>query len=91
MARHNTDEDQQLENLKSNLRLAYKSAAKANRKSHLNNKQVYDRRTKPREFKVQDLVCLYNPAVKSGLTKKFAKPWIDPCQVTKKISELIIK
>jgi hypothetical protein len=77
-----------LENLKSNLRLAYKLAAKANRKSHLNNKLLYDRRTKPREFEVQDLVYLYNPALKSGLTRKFAKPWIGPCQITKEISEL---
>ena len=31
---------------------------------------------------------LYNPALKPGLTRKFAKPWIGPCQITKKISEL---
>jgi hypothetical protein len=61
---------------------------KANRKSHLNNKRLYDKRAKPREFEVQDLVYLYNPSLKSGLTRKFAKPWIGPCQITKKISEL---
>jgi transposase InsO family protein len=38
-----TDEDQRFENLKSNLRLAYNLAAKANRKSHLNNKRLYDK------------------------------------------------
>lgn len=36
------DEDQRLEKLKSNLRSAYKLAAQANRKSHLNNKRLYD-------------------------------------------------
>jgi hypothetical protein len=41
-----------------------------------------------REFEVQDLVYLHNPALKSGLTRKFAKPWIGPCQIAKKISEL---
>jgi hypothetical protein len=58
------------------------------RKSHLNNKRLYDRKAKPREFKVQDLVYLYNPAIKPGLSKKFAKPWSGPWQITKKISEL---
>jgi hypothetical protein len=33
-------------------------------------------------------VYLYNPALKSGLTRKFAKPWIGPCQIIRKISEL---
>jgi len=56
LPKDNADEDQRLENLKSNLRLAYKLAAKANRKSHLNNKRLYDRKAKPREFEVQDLV-----------------------------------
>jgi hypothetical protein len=68
-----TDENQRLEYLKSNLRLTYNLSEKANRKSHLNNKRLYDRRANPREFKVQDLVYLYNPALKSGLTRKFAK------------------
>jgi len=44
LPKDNTDEDQRLENMKSNLRLAYKLAAKANRKSHLNNKRLYDRK-----------------------------------------------
>jgi hypothetical protein len=34
------------------------------------------------------LVYLYNPALKSCLTRKFAKPWIGPCKITMKISEL---
>jgi len=68
------DKDQRLENMKSNLRLAYRLAARANRKLHLNNKRLYNRKTKPRGFEVQDLVYLYNPALKPGLTPKFAKP-----------------
>jgi len=84
LPKDNTDDDQRLENLKSNLRLAYKLAAKANRKSHLNNKRLYDRKAKPRESEVQDLVYLYNPALKPGLTRKFAKPWICPCQLPRK-------
>jgi hypothetical protein len=34
LPKDNTDEDQRLENLKSNLRLAYQLGAKAKRKSH---------------------------------------------------------
>jgi hypothetical protein len=88
LPKDDTDEDRRLENLKSNLKLAYKLAAKANIKSHLNNKRLYDRKAKPREFEVQDLVYLYNPALEPGLTRKFAKPWVGPCQITKKISVL---
>ena len=66
LPKDNTDEYQRLENLKSNLRLAYKLAAKANKKSHLNNKRFYDRKAKPRESEVRDLVYLYNPALKPG-------------------------
>jgi hypothetical protein len=91
LTKYHTDEDRRLENLKANPRPAYKLAAKANRKSHLNNKRFYDRRTKPREIEAQDLVYLYNPAFKSGLTRKFAKPWVGTCQITKKVSEIIIK
>jgi hypothetical protein len=46
------------------------------------------RKTKPREFEVQDLVCLYHPTLKHGLSKKFAKPWSGPWQITKKIPDL---
>jgi len=82
LPKDNTDDHQRLENLKSNLRLAYKLAAKANRMSHQNNKRCYDRKAKPEQFEVQDLVYLYNPALKPGLTRKFAKPWSGPCQIT---------
>jgi len=47
---------ERLENLKSNLKLAYKLVAKANRKSHQSKKRYYDRKTKPRKFKVNELV-----------------------------------
>jgi len=75
--------------MKWNLRLAYKLAAKANRKSHINNKRLYDRKDKPREFEVQDLLYMYNPALKPGLIRKIAKPWIASCQITKKIIKVL--
>jgi hypothetical protein len=63
LPKDNTNDDQCLENLKSDLRLAYKLAAKANRKSQQNNKRLYDRKAKLREFEVQDLVYLCNHAL----------------------------
>ena len=77
LPKDNTNKDQRLENMKSNLRLAYRLAAKANRKSHLNDKRLYDRKAKPREFEVQDLVYLYNPALKPGLTRTVDKSLSD--------------
>ena len=50
----NSDHDSRLENLKSSLRLAYKLVKKANRKSHLKNKRLYDRRAKLRSFRTGD-------------------------------------
>jgi hypothetical protein len=86
--KENTDDNQRLEKLKSSLRLAYRLAAQANRKSHLNNKRLYDWKAKPQEFEVQDLVYLDNLALKPGLSRKFAKPWSGPWQITKKVLEL---
>jgi hypothetical protein len=88
LPKENFSPDQRLENLKSSLRMNYKLAAKANRKSHYNNKRLYDRKAKLRKFQVKDLVCLYYPARKPGLTKKFYSPSSGPFVITRKISEL---
>ena len=88
LPKKDSSQDQRLENLKSSLKTAYKLAAKANRKSHQNNKRLYDRKAKLRKFQVTDMVYLYHPARKPGLTKKFHLPWTGPFQITKKISDL---
>ena len=82
------DHTHRLENLKSSLKFAYESVKKANRKSHLNNKRLYDRKAKLRSFEIGDLVYLYNPARKPGQCHKFHKPWTGPFKVTAKISDL---
>jgi hypothetical protein len=84
----NVHQQQRLENLKSALKLAYKTVNEANRRSHQHNKKLYDRKSKLREFTVGDLVYLYNPAVKIGQTKKFSKPWTGPHKIAKRISQL---
>ena len=82
------DHAKRLENLKFSLEKAYKLLKKNNRKSHLNNKRLYDRKAKLRSFEIGDLVYLYNPAKKPGLCRKFHKPWTGPFKVTAKLSDL---
>jgi hypothetical protein len=79
---------QRLENLKSSLKLAYKSVAQANRNSHLNNKRLYDREAKLRSLEVGEHVYLYVPAVKPCLSRKFHKILRGTCKVTAKFSDL---
>ena len=76
-----TNQAPRLENLKSNLRTAYKMARDHARKSHAYNKRYYDS-AKDREFSVGDYVNFYNPAVKAGVSVKFRRPWIGPRRVT---------
>ena len=76
------------ENLKTSLKTAYNIVAKANRRLHQNNIKLYDRKTKTRNFEVEDLVSLYNPAMKLGRSQKFYRPRAGPFKVTKRISEL---
>ena len=56
--KENFDQDCRLQNLKSSLQLAYKEVKKANRRSHLNNKRLYDRKAKLRSFQLEDTVYL---------------------------------
>jgi hypothetical protein len=84
----NPDLDRRLENLIASLTTAYKLAAEMNRKSRQTNKKLYDRKVKERDFKVGDLVYLYSPAIKPGLTRKFHLAWAGPFQITRKTSEL---
>jgi hypothetical protein len=71
-----------------NLRTAYKLVAKANKPSHQRNKELHDRKAKARSFEVNDLLYLYTPVTRPGLSRKFRKAWTGPFQITKKISDL---
>jgi hypothetical protein len=84
----NPDLNRRLESLKANLKTAYKLAAETNRKTQQANKRLYDREAKERHFNISDMVYLYRPAIKPGLTRKFHRPWAGPYQITRKTSEL---
>jgi len=58
---------------------------------HRQDSKDSDRRAKVRDFKENDLVYLYIPAKKPGLTRKFHRPWAGPFKVIKKISDLNYK
>jgi hypothetical protein len=52
------DHARRLENLKFSLKKACQFVKKNNRKSHLNNKRLYDRKANLRSFEIGDLVYL---------------------------------
>jgi hypothetical protein len=82
---------QRLESLQNSLRLAYKLVCQASKMSHSHNKQIYDHKAKLREFNIRDLVYLYKPSIRPGLSRKFQKPWSSVHKVTAKISNLNYK
>jgi hypothetical protein len=76
--------DQRVENLKASLRSAFRSVKWANKRSYLRNKRYHDRYAKHREFGVGELVYLYQPARRPGLSAKFLsvdRPISDNSQV----------
>ena len=64
-----------LENLKSNLKSAYKSVRENSYKSHVSNKMQFERRAKGKNFQAGVIVYLFSPAKKHGQSSKFWKPW----------------
>jgi hypothetical protein len=77
-----------LENLKSGLKMAYKTVRQNIDKSYRANKQYYDRKAKEREFEADDIVYLFNPATKPGRCAKFRKYWHGPFKILQKVSKL---
>ena len=73
VSRENPDHNRRLENLKTSLNAAYKYVNKSNKKAHQDNKSLYDRRAMLRKFKVGDILYLYSPEMKPGLSRKFNK------------------
>jgi hypothetical protein len=62
----NSDHIRRLGSLKSSLQFVYQLVKKANRKSHLNNKGLFDRKANLRSSEIGELVCQYNPAKTPG-------------------------
>ncbi|KAJ4425404.1 hypothetical protein ANN_28019 [Periplaneta americana] len=58
-------------------------------KGYDKSKEYYNRRAKPREFQIGDLVYLYDPIATRGKNTKFAYHWQGPFEVIKKLSQLV--
>jgi hypothetical protein len=58
------------------------------RKSHATNKRYYDRKAKLREFAKGDIVYVYSPAIKVGVSSKFRRSWTGPYRVIARKSQL---
>jgi hypothetical protein len=57
-------------------------------RSREHKKRVYDRKAEKRHFALYNMVVLFNPAMKAGLTKNFCRVWTGPYKITRKVSEL---
>jgi len=77
-----------LQNLKASLNTANKCVNKRNRRALQNNKRLYIRRAKLRKFKIGDLIILYSPAMKHGLSRNLNKPWSGPHKITRVATRL---
>jgi hypothetical protein len=77
-----------IESLKTSLRQTHRAVAKTNRRSHVTNKKLYDKRAKHRSFEVGSYVYIFNLARKQVLSKNFFSIWSGPIRVTANISDL---
>jgi hypothetical protein len=86
----NVDYDKRVEDMKSNLRPAYKLVKIAYKRSHLNKRRIYDRKAKQRNFQVGYIFYLYNPARKPGKCSNFHRFWSGPFKITPQVSDLTL-
>jgi hypothetical protein len=84
----NSEHAPRLENLKTNMRSAYKLAREHARRVHTTSKRYYDRGARDRNFPVGGYVYLYSPAVKRGLCSKYRKQWSGTWLITAQKSRL---
>jgi hypothetical protein len=78
ISKDNPDQYQQLQNLEASLKTAYTAVGQVNKNSHQNNKRLYDGQARLCKFRTGDLVYLFNPARKHGLSRKFHHNVQDP-------------
>ena len=67
--------------LASQMAEAWELARQCIRKAQKRQKDVYDRKVRPPNFKVGDRVFLFKPADKTGPLRKFARPYHGPFRV----------
>jgi hypothetical protein len=70
----NSEQAPRLENLKANMRSAYKLAREHARRAHATRRQYYDRGARDINFAVGGYVYLYSPAVKRAYLPNLENP-----------------
>lgn len=73
-------------NLLKRLKIAHELAQLNTKKAKIKQKDQYDKRAKEGRYEIGDQVYLHNPAIKTGLTRKFTKQWIGPFRITDQLS-----
>ena len=77
-----------MNNLKKNIKIAHEQALK-NRNIYMNKaKIIYDRKIKPYEYKVGDLVLSDHPQLKIGQTHGLAHKYHGPFQILNKVNQV---
>jgi hypothetical protein len=70
-----------LENLKQNLKRAYRTVRQNLESSCSTNKKYYDRKAKDRTFEPGTIVYLHNPVASPQLSRKFRIIWAGPYRI----------
>ena len=51
-------------------------------------KRNYDVKAKPERYEAGDMVRMHNPARKKGISPKLSRPWVGPCLITHRLSNV---
>lgn len=74
--------DDYIKSLQAKLNTSFKLARESIEKSKTKSKEYYDQHANPREFKVNDLICIRNNQSKIGLSKKLSPNAKGPFKIT---------
>lgn len=74
--------DDYLSSLKNKLNISFKLAKENLINSKMKRKTYYDKKSNSTTFKIDDLVCIYQKQVKTGLSKKLSPNFKGPYKIT---------
>jgi hypothetical protein len=57
----------------------------------LKQKERFDRNKTPQPFRIGDLVALYTPSTKKGLSTKLLLPWTQPWEIVNVLSDQLVE
>ena len=75
--------------MKCHLQQAFEHARASGAVAQKRQKALYDKFTNKPRLSIGDRVSLHNPAVKTGLTRKFHLPWKGPFTIVSQIDDVV--